>query len=116
MPRTAGSGEISKRVLVKAETVYRNLTTPVLYEHSVRAGEGKLLEGGSFAVRTGRRTGRSPQDKFVVRTPETAEHVWWGAHNQPMEPETFAHLQGRVLDYFAGKSLYVQDCTVSQGP
>ncbi len=114
MPRTAGSGEISKRVLAKAETVYRNLTTPVLYEHSVRAGEGKLLEGGSFAVRTGRRTGRSPQDKFVVRTPETAEHVWWGAHNQPMEPETFAHLQGRVLDYFAGKSLYVQDCTVSQ--
>ena len=77
---------------------------------------GKLLQGGSFAVRTGTRTGRSPEDKFIVRTTESAEQVCWGAHNQPMEPATFEHLKARLRDYLRNKALYVQDCTVSQDP
>ena len=108
--------DISRQVIQNALVIHDNLSTPALYEHAVRRGEGKLLRGGSFAVRTGSRTGRSPRDKFVVRTPETAEHVWWGPHNQPLEPATFDHLKTRLLDYFAGKELYLQDCTVSQDP
>ncbi len=108
--------DVALQTLADAGTVHRNLTTPVLYEHAVRAGEGKLLEGGSFAVRTGARTGRSPNDKFVVRTPETSEQVWWGVHNQPMEQDTFDHLRERVLEYLQGRELYVQECTVSRDP
>ncbi len=91
--------DLSQRVIEAAAAVHKNLSIPVLYEHAVRAHEGKLLQGGSFAVRTGSRTGRSPKDKFVVRTPETAEHVWWGAHNQPIDAGTFDSLRGKVLDY-----------------
>lgn len=112
----ANSEHISDRVVADAAVVYSNLSVPVLYEHAVRTGEGKLLEGGSFAVRSGPRTGRSPRDKFVVRVPETAEHVWWGAHNQPMSPETFEGVRARFLDYFKDKTLYRQDCYVSQDP
>ena len=108
--------ELSQQVIDGAAAVHRNLSTPVLYEHAVRAGEGKLLQGGTFAVRTGSRTGRSPKDKYIVRTPETTEHVWWGVHNQPMEASTFEHLRAKVVDYLQGKDLYLQDCSVSQDP
>ncbi len=53
-----------------AETVdatYRNLSTAELYEHAIRNGEGIISAHGSLVVRTGRHTGRSPQDKFVVK-------------------------------------------------
>ena len=96
--------------------MHRNLSVPVLYEHAIRRGEGKILQGGTFAVRSGARTGRSPKDKFVVRVPETAEHVWWGPHNQPMDPDVFEGLWERALRYFRDKDAYVQDCYVSQDP
>ena len=108
--------DLSRQVIEEAGALHRNLTTPVLYEHAVRAREGAILQGGSFAVRTGRRTGRSPKDKYIVRTPETAEHVWWGVHNQPLAASTFEHLRGKVVDYLQGKELYLQDCSVSQEP
>ena len=114
MSAKADSGHISARVVADAAFVHKNLSVPVLYEHAVRTGEGKILDGGSFAVRSGPRTGRSPKDKYVVRVPETAEHVWWGQHNQPMDSETFDAIRAQVLDYLKDKSLYLQDCHVSQ--
>ena len=112
----AASLNLSEHALRGASEVHRNLSTPALFEHAIRRGEGNLLHGGSFAVRSGARTGRSPKDKFVVRTPETAEHVWWGPHNQPIDEDGYTHLRSRLLDYFAGKELYVEDCFVSQDP
>ena len=91
---------LSDIVVANASVVHRNLSSPVLYEHAVRRGEGKLLQGGTFAVASGDRTGRSPDDKFVVRTPEISEHVWWGKHNQPMSVDTFDRGRGRILYYF----------------
>jgi phosphoenolpyruvate carboxykinase (ATP) len=107
---------ISARVLASASAVHRNLSVPVLYEHAVKRNEGKLLQGGSFAVRSGPRTGRSPKDKFVVKTPDVSEHVWWGQHNQPMTPDVFEKVREQVVRYLAGKELYVQDCRVAQDP
>ena len=108
--------DLSEVVLSGATAVHRNLSTPVLYEHAVRRGEGKLLQGGTFAVRSGARTGRSPNDKFVVKTPEISEHVWWGQHNQAMTPETYERVQARIIEYLQNKEIYVQDCVVSQDP
>ena len=114
--KRASAKSVSGGVIADAAVVHHNLSVPVLYEHAVRAGEGQILDGGAFAVRSGSRTGRSPKDKFVVRVPETAEHVWWGAHNQPMDPATFEGVRRQVLDYLKDKTLYVQDCHVSQDP
>ncbi|MEX2080863.1 MAG: phosphoenolpyruvate carboxykinase (ATP) [Dehalococcoidia bacterium] len=108
--------DTSARVMASARTVHHNLSIPALYEHAVKRNEGKLLQGGSFAVRTGDRTGRSPNDKFIVKTAEISEHVWWGQHNQPMTPRTFDKVRERMLEHLAGRELYVQDCTVSQDP
>jgi phosphoenolpyruvate carboxykinase (ATP) len=101
----------------RVATVHRNLSTPALYEQAVKRGEGKLLQGGTFAVRSGTRTGRSPDDKFVIRTPEISESVWWGQHNKPMTPETYEHVRNQIVDYLGNKdTLFVQDCVVSQDP
>ncbi|MBA4181310.1 MAG: phosphoenolpyruvate carboxykinase (ATP) [Anaerolinea sp.] len=103
-------------VIANAAQVHRNLSVPVLYEHAVKRGEGKLLEGGTFAVYSGERTGRSPKDKYMVRHPDISEHVWWGQHNQPMSTETFERVRAKTLKYLKGRELYVQDCVVAQDP
>ncbi len=116
MPVEQVTRDLSTSVMAKAPTVHRNLSTPVLYEHMVRRGEGKLLQGGTFAVRSGLRTGRSPDDKFVVKTPSISEHVWWGQHNQAMSPETYERVKERIVAYLQERDVYVQDCVVSQDP
>ena len=107
---------VSGGVIANASTVHHNLSVPVLYEHAVKRGEGKLLQGGTFAVHSGARTGRSPNDKFIVQGPDVSEHVWWGKHNQPMSEATFERIREKMLHYFADRELYVQDCVVAQDP
>ncbi|MBI2486376.1 MAG: phosphoenolpyruvate carboxykinase [Deltaproteobacteria bacterium] len=96
--------------------VYWNLPTPLLYEEAIRRREGRLAHLGSLVVRTGQHTGRSPNDKFIVREPSTAEKVWWGKVNQPMEPDRFETLHRRLLAYLQGKDLFVQDCFAGGDP
>ncbi len=93
-----------------------NLTTPALYEEIVRRREGAIAHEGPVVVRTGKYTGRSPRDKFVVREPGSEANIWWGAVNQPMEPEHFATLKNRMLAYLQGRDLYVQDCFAGADP
>ena len=107
---------VANEILSNAAEVYHNLSVPVLYEHAVKRNEGKLLQGGTFAVFSGERTGRSPKDKFVVKTPEISEHVWWGAHNQPLPAETFDRLKAKAVAYLKDRQVYLQDCVVAQDP
>jgi phosphoenolpyruvate carboxykinase (ATP) len=117
LERPATTRDLSAEVLKTAATVHWNLSTPVLYEHAVRRHEGKLLQGGTFAVRSGARTGRSPDDKFVVKAEGISEYVWWGQHNQPMTTDTYERVKDAVVAYLREKdTLYVQDCVVSQDP
>ena len=62
--------------------VYRNPTTSLLYTHALARGEGRLGEGGPLVVDTGRHTGRSPKDKFIVREPASEDRIWWGEVNE----------------------------------
>ena len=107
---------VSDEVMASASAIHHNLSVPVLYEHAVRRREGKLLQGGTFAVFSGERTGRSPKDKYVVKAPGLSELVWWGDHNQALSVDTFEHIRRKTLDYLRGRELYVQDCVVSQDP
>jgi phosphoenolpyruvate carboxykinase (ATP) len=87
-----------------------NLTTAPLVEEAVRRGEGLLAKDGPLVVKTGKHTGRSAQDKFIVRDAETESTVWWGKTNKGMSPEQFAALKADFLAHLGTKqSLFVQD-------
>lgn len=87
-----------------------NLVTARLVEAAVARGEGKLSADGPLVVETGAHTGRSAQDKFIVRDAETDGTVWWGKSNKAMAPEHFAALKADFLTALGSKEhLFVQD-------
>jgi phosphoenolpyruvate carboxykinase (ATP) len=92
-----------------AKAVHRNLSVPILYEHAIRRGEGELGDGGSFVARTGIHTGRSPKDKFIVDHPSYKNDIWWGDTNRPVSEALFESMHRRMLAYFQGRELFVQD-------
>ncbi len=95
---------------------YWNLGTAQLLEHAVRRHEGLFATGGSYVVRTGQFTGRSPKDKFIVRDESTEATVQWGPVNQPMPPASFDRLYSKMLAYWQGHDLFVQDCFAGADP
>ncbi len=97
-------------------TIYWNSSTPLLYEEALQRHEGRLAHLGALVVRTGQYTGRAPRDKFIVREASTANQVWWGDVNRPMEPEQFARLRSRLSAYLQDRDVFVQDCFVGADP
>jgi len=90
--------------------ILANLGTAPLVEQAIRNGEGVLAAEGPFVVATGKHTGRSAKDKFIVKDAETENTVWWGKTNVPMTPEHFAALKEDFLAALAEKDqLYVAD-------
>ncbi len=97
--------------------VYWNPTTALLYTHSLLNGEGKLAEGGPIVVDTGRFTGRSPKDKFIVKESESEDRIGWGAVNQPIEEESFEGLREKVIAYLEEQeTIYVTDAYAGADP
>jgi phosphoenolpyruvate carboxykinase (ATP) len=96
--------------------VRANLSTPELYEDAVRAGEGVIAAEGPLVVRTGKHTGRSPQDKFIVREPSSARKIWWGDVNHPIALEHYDRLRARLMAYLADRPVYAQDLFVGAHP
>jgi len=90
--------------------LFANLGTASLVEHAVRNGEGLLSVDGPLVVETGKHTGRSAKDKFIVRDAETENTVWWGKTNVSMTPEHFAALKADFIAALGEKDrLYVAD-------
>ena len=83
--------------------VYLNPTTSMLYTHALARDEAVLAEGGPLVVDTGRYTGRSPQDKFVVREPGSEDRIWWGSVNQPIAEESFDRLREKIVAHLEQK-------------
>jgi len=106
----------SQRTSVLGRAVRANLSTAELYEAAIRDGEGQLAASGPLVVRTGKHTGRSPLDKFIVREPSSARKVWWGEVNQPIAEEHYDRLRARLLEYVADRELYAQDCYIGADP
>lgn len=92
--------------------VYWNLTAAGLYEEIIRRREGLLTHLGPVVVRTGAYTGRSPNDKFIVKEPGSEEKIWWGSENRPFEETKFAHIWHRLQAYLQGDDVFVQDCYI----
>ncbi len=91
---------------------YWNLTTPALYEQVVNRREGLLAHLGPVIVRTGAFTGRSPNDKFIVKEPTTEKDIWWGDVNRPFTQEQFDNIWNRVRAYLQGNDVFIQDCYI----
>jgi len=87
----------------------QNLTAAALFEEAIRRREGMAAAAGPLVVRTGKHTGRSPQDKFFVREPGSESRIDWGKSNQPIERAAFDALVARVDAYLSEKGLYVLD-------
>jgi phosphoenolpyruvate carboxykinase (ATP) len=91
-------------------TVHWNLVAAPLVEHAVQRGEARLAKDGPIVAQTGRHTGRSVKDKFIVRDEATEHTIWWGKTNQAMAPEHFANLKADFLQAASAKdTLFVQD-------
>jgi phosphoenolpyruvate carboxykinase (ATP) len=95
---------------------HSNLPPATLYEQAIRDQEGILSAHGSLVVRTGKHTGRSPKDKFLVRLPGNEDTVWWGSVNQPITEENYDRLRSRLVKYMADRSIYSQDLYIGADP
>ena len=96
--------------------VYRNLPVAQLVEHALARGEGILADNGALVIETGKYTGRSPKDKFVVDEPSSRAVIDWNQHNVPLSEEKFQQLYYKILSYVQGRDLYIFDGYVGADP
>jgi phosphoenolpyruvate carboxykinase (ATP) len=106
--RVPSHGLAEQGILTPAEISW-NFGTPQLVEEAVRRGEGLLAKDGPLVVRTGKHTGRSAQDKYIVRDAETDGTIWWD-NNKAMTSDQFAALKSDFLKALGEKQhLFVAD-------
>ncbi len=89
--------------------VYRNHSPSDLIKRSLESGEGVLADSGALRVTTGKNTGRSPNDKFIVDEPEISDQIWWGEINRPFKPEAFERLHQKAVSHVRNRPLYIFD-------
>ncbi|WOD43695.1 phosphoenolpyruvate carboxykinase (ATP) [Hwangdonia lutea] len=117
--KTAGTVQNDKnleRYGLKDVTVNWNLSPEELQKITVEKGMGKETANGTLAINTGKFTGRSPQDRFLVKDDYTEDKVWWGKTNKPVSPENFDKLKNEITKYLSGKEIYARDGYVCAEP
>jgi phosphoenolpyruvate carboxykinase (ATP) len=92
------------------------LTPNELHDITIQSGQGVENSSGALAINTGEFTGRSPQDRFIVKDSITEDKVWWGKVNIPFEPATFDALYKKVTAYLSNKDVFVRDSYVCADP
>jgi phosphoenolpyruvate carboxykinase (ATP) len=110
-------GSLDGQGLSPSGEVHWNLVAPVLIQQAIRRDEGQLADMGPFVAVTAPHTGRSPNDKFVVKEPGTEGDVDWGKVNQPISQAHFETLRADVQRYLDGREeLFVQDLYCGADP
>lgn len=102
--------------LTNLRKAYWNLPTEALYEEIIFRGEGRIAKSGPVIVTSGKQTARAAQDKFVVRDPDTEEHIWWGDYNRPISAAQFNEVFNRLQGFLQGRDVFVQDCFSGADP
>lgn len=103
---------LDKQGITGAKNIFWDLNASRLYEQAILRNEGMITVGGTLVANTGKYTGRSPDDKFIVEGPGSKDKVWWGKVNKPISSEKFDQLYRKMMDFVKGRDLFVQDCTV----
>lgn len=91
------------------KTASQNLTVVKLVESALRRGEGQLTSTGALQITTGKFTGRSPKDKFIVKETDTQDRIAWGGFNQELTPAQFDSLYEKTMKYMEDRELFVFD-------
>ncbi len=113
--KTPKNEDLSKYGLENV-TAHWNLEGEKLQKITVEKGMGTETENGTLCINTGKFTGRSPKDRFLVKDGYTKDKVWWGRINKPLDPENFDRLYDEVVNYLSGKEVYVRDAYVCADP
>ena len=95
--------------IIQAKAIYHNLLPAASVEHALRRGEGKLSESGALVVNTGKYTGRSPDDRFIVDEPSIHDEIAWGKVNVPISEAKFESIYRKACAYLQHKDIYVFD-------
>ena len=101
---------------IKNVTSHWNQSPEELQRITLEKGMGRETKNGTLAINTGKFTGRSPQDRFIVKDDYTENKVWWGKTNKPVSSESFDKLQNNIVDYLSNKELYIRDGYVCADP
>ncbi|WP_417354115.1 phosphoenolpyruvate carboxykinase (ATP) [Flavobacterium sp.] len=101
---------------IKNANVKYQLTPDELHDITIEKGQGVESSTGALAINTGEFTGRSPQDRFIVKDSITEDKVWWGNVNIPFDSDKFEKLYNKVTEYLSGKEVFVRDSYVCADP
>lgn len=104
-----GTYGLEKLGIINTKRVYRNLTSAQLVEHALSRGEGTLSNTGALVVKTGKYTGRSANDKFIVDSKAVHDEIAWGKVNRPISEERYEAIYAKVVAYLQNKDLFVFD-------
>ncbi|MBV7316688.1 phosphoenolpyruvate carboxykinase [Shewanella sp. NIFS-20-20] len=99
-----------------APRVYTNLGPAELIELSLAKGEGQLTANGALVATTGSRTGRSPNDRFIVKDADSADNIDWGKVNRPFDADAFDRLWQQVTTYLSAQDTFVSELEVGADP
>ncbi len=102
--------------LTNLRKVYWNLPAEALYEEIIFRAEASISHMGPVVVSTGKHTARAANDKFIVREPDSEDHIWWGQYNRPFAPDKFDELFARLQGYLQGRDVFVQDAYGGSDP
>ena len=105
-----------ERYGIKNAKIHYQLVPKDLQAITLEKGMGKETNNGTLAINTGKFTGRSPEDRFLVKDDYTEDKIWWSPSNKAISPEHFDHLQKEVEAYLSGKEVFVRDGYVCADP
>src|SRR5918999_4738133 len=94
---------------IKLGKIHQNLSMPLLIEIAIQRGEGDLSSTGALSVKTGKFTGRSPEDRYIVDGATTHNNIDWGKVNHPISEDNFEKIFGRMKKKVQGKEFFVFD-------
>ena len=97
---------------IKNANIHYQLTPGQLHDLTLQRREGIATSTGALAINTGKFSGRSPQDRFIVKDSITENEVWWSDINIPFEAAKFDALYTKLTDYLSNKELFARDAYV----
>ncbi len=107
---------IEKLGIINPTAVYRNMSVAKLTEAALRRGEGVLSDKGALTILTGKYTGRSPEDKFIVDTPAVHDEIAWGKVNRPISKEKFDKIAAKAAAYMQNREVFIFDGLAGADP